>query len=45
MWRSYVRGTVDDHLLDCGHGELVRSEALIYIASVLSERVAAFETR
>ena len=38
LWRPFVRGEVEDHLLACDHTELVRSEAIAYVAKVISAR-------
>ncbi len=40
LWQPFVSGRVDDHMLAYDHAGLVRSDAIAYVAKVISELMA-----
>ncbi len=44
LWRPYVQGVVEDHLLECTHIGLITPGALTYVAKIISQRISAAES-
>jgi pristinamycin I synthase 3 and 4 len=43
LWQPYVRGSFDDHPIDCRHPGLVQADALSYVAGVISDLMTGRE--
>jgi amino acid adenylation domain-containing protein len=41
VWRSFVTGDIDEHIVDCGHTEMTRPGPLARISAVLTDRLSA----
>jgi thioesterase domain-containing protein len=42
VWRSFVSGDIDEHIVDCAHTEMTRPGPLARICAVLSDRLTAY---